>query len=69
LSDSTLMHSTGIAVAFHNGLEDRDADEHINTGDNPSTSGWNLMSYGPVTPEIVILGWIGKNLQKRHQFH
>ena len=47
-----------IAPAFHNGLEYRNADERINTSDDPSTSDSNLVSFSPVIPKITRLDHI-----------
>jgi len=53
-------------MAFHKGLEDRNADGRINTGDDRSTSHRTLTSFGPVTPEITTLDYVtlGKNRPK-----
>ena len=44
-----------LALAFHNGLENRNANEHINTGDVSSTSCRNLVRFSTVTPLFMKL--------------
>jgi len=52
------------ALAFHNGLKNRNAVEHHHTGDDPCTSDKNLVNFGPtVTPELDCVIW-GKNWRK-----
>jgi len=45
-----------IALAFWNGLEYRNADGCINSGDDPSASRINLVSFGLVSLEFSKLG-------------
>jgi len=44
-----------IALAFHNGLEDHNDDGYGNIGNDMPTSDRNLVSFGPVIPEIMRL--------------
>ena len=41
------------ALAFHNGWDDRNKDERVNTADDPSVSDKNLVNFGPVTLNIL----------------
>jgi len=41
-----------VALAFRNGLEDRNADERVNSSDEPSTSVGNLVSFRSKIPEF-----------------
>ena len=43
------------ALAFHNALDDHNADKHVHTGNDPSTLDRNLVGIGPVTSEVMRL--------------
>jgi len=43
------------ALAFHNGLEDCNTNGCINTEDDSCTPDRNLVSFGPVTLDIMVL--------------
>ena len=45
--------SSFFAQAFDRELEYRNADERINSGDDPATPCRNLVIFGPVTPEFT----------------
>ena len=49
------IHCTFLVLAFHNLLDDHNANRCINGRGDPSTSGRNLVCFGPVTPEITTL--------------
>jgi len=46
------MATNFVALALQNGLEYYIVDGQISSGDEPSTSYRNLVSFGPVTPNI-----------------
>jgi len=45
-------------LAFQNGLDDCNADGHINNGDDPCTSDKSLVNICPVTPEFTRLNCV-----------
>jgi len=51
------------ALPFHNGWEDRNKDTHINTADDPSMYGKNLVHVGSITSEFCRLVCAGGGLQ------
>ena len=40
-------------MVFHNELQYRHVNVHINSSDDIAISGKNLVNFGPVTPEIM----------------
>jgi len=46
-----------LGLAFNNGWQDGKADGCVNSAEVLSTSRENLMNFGPLTPEFMVMVW------------
>jgi len=46
-----------LGLTFHNGWQDGKANGRVNSTDVLSTSGKNLVNFGPITPEFTMMVW------------